>query len=330
MAYRANLFDFGAVAGMAGGANAAANDAAFLAAMASPVQLIEVEPEHFEIGTTILHNKNGKQFVGIAGQDCFGSSGYGTRLEWWGASGGEMVKLAPASALVGDLIGPGFSGFELNGNGLAGRGLSVLSTRMARADDIHILDMNTSSATIGAYLGSIGVNGDVSGSYAGQFNRLSVNVGGGAHGIMLDGVAGAGNTCFSHFTQPRVVHENGIGYYLRACDDNHFFNAAVSRVPNGTGLAALFDGNDNYCLGNIFHGVHFGVHPVGATSAILSRGSKARLNCMYGLTGVDTPPVISITTGSELYYDYVGGGYGATLATEKALRRMPKRVELTY
>lgn len=337
MAYRANFFDFGAVEGAAGGANAALNDAAFLAAKADPTAIIEIEPGVFEISQTMAHDVNGKAFIGTRGNDCFGSLTHGTRFDWYGAAGGEMLRLAP-STTGHDLYAPTFSYVSLYGRGIADRGVTVLSTRAFELDYVQCMGLRPLSSSIGAYFGSIGTtgSGDVNCAYEGSSKGLVVNACGSGHGVMIDGQNGFGNTCFGVWMGSRVTHVDGIGYYLRGCDDNQFYSAKTSRglrsdgTTPGGGLPILFDGNSSYCMGNSFVAFHGGATPAGGNVTILARGVKARQNIILALSGVDTQPVLVESAGAELNYLYLGGGYSPTLADEKALFRMPKRNELTY
>lgn len=338
MAYRANFFDFGAVEGAAGGANAAANDAAFLAAKADPTAIIEIEPGIFEISETMAHDVNGKAFIGTRGNDCFGSFTHGTRFDWYGAVGGEMLRFAPSTPGQ-DLFAPTFSNVSLYGRGVADRGLSVLSTRAFELDYVQCMGLRPLSSSIGAYFGTMGASGvgDVNCAYEGSSKGLVVNASGAGHGIMVDGQSGYGNTCFGIWTGSRVTHIDGVGYYLRGCDDNQFIGAKTSRgfkddgVTPGTGWPLLFDGSGAaWCVGNSFFAFHGGASPAGGTVTIKARGSKARQNVILALSGVDTQPTLIEDAGAELNYLYLGGGYTPTLAAEKALFRMPKRLELTY
>lgn len=337
MAYRANLFDFGAVEGAASGANAAANDAAFLAAKASPTAIIEIEPGIFEISQTMAHDVNGKTFIGTRGNDCFGSLTHGTRFDWYGADGGEMLRMAP-TVPGRDLYAPTFSNVSLYGRGVADRGLTVLSSRCFETDYVQVMGLRPLGSSIGAYFGSAGVPGvgDVNCAYEGSSRGLVVNACGAGHGIMVDGKAGYGNTCFGVWIGSRVTHVDGIGYYLRGCDDNQFYSAKTSRglmddgITPGTGLPILFDGIDHYCVGNSFWAFHGGATPAGGSVTVFARGTKARQNIIMALSGVDTQPVLLESAGAELNYLYLGGGYTPTLAAEKALFRMPKRDELIY
>jgi hypothetical protein len=329
MAYRANLFDFGAVAGAAGGANAAVNDAAIAAAMASPVNLIEVEPEVFEISQTVVNGKNGKRFRGSGKPDVFASLSDGvTRFDWWGATGGTMAKLSPFDAMVGkDLIGASFEQMTFNGRSIAGVGLVDEATRRTVVEDVSA-----------AYVTSTGVifrklpagQGNINVSYRPHYNRVSVNVNGGATGILLDGIT------FGSIDHFHTTHLNGVGIYMRNCDDVHFYNPGTSRGGGGTGISVMFDGAQGTpVLGCGMWGLHCGAHD--GDVRIYSRGPLARGNDILFLSGVDNKdnqPIITIEPASELYYNFVGRSIypptTPTLALEKALRRMPKRNERTY
>lgn len=321
-----NIVDFGAVIGDAGGANAAANDAAFMAAMASPHKRIEMPDGVIEIGQTISITKNAKQFEGVDGNDAFGTASEGTVLRWRGSIGGIMVSLAPNVAGQ-DVIAPGLSGVQLDGRGVAGIGAMVAAARRPKLINVQAVGVTS----IGMYFSAKALGtANINCTYRGEFGNLSACVSGSATGIMLDGVSGAGggNTTFCDIMGAHVVHKNGVAFYLRSCDDCHFYNAATSREVGGAGTAVLFDGNASYVVGNFFWGLQCGVSD--GVPSIYSRGAKARQNRIYGLSGVDSQPVITIDTGSELYYDYVGGGYTATLAAEKAIDRVPKQLIRNY
>lgn len=331
MAYRKNFFDFGAKEGACNGQNAHENDCAFKKALESSTAIIEIEPGIYEISKTVAHDVSGKKFVGTDGNDCFGTLTNGTRLDWWGALGGQMVKIAPSTPGK-DLIAPGFSNIQLNGNGRADRALSVVSTRRAYGANLQAIGLRPLGSAIAVYFGSAGASGagDVNCSTRGEFPNMSISVTGAACGIMLDGLNGFGNTSGNQFSSIAITHQNGIAYYLRGCDNNYFFNSASARETGGTGLSIIFDGIDQYCMSNSFIGHHAGGWPAGQPMTIYSRGSKARQNLILPITGTDNPPNVIIEPASELTVLYTGGGYTPTLAGEKAFFRMPKRQELTY
>lgn len=328
MTYRAHIADFGAVAGNAAGANAAANDAAIALAIADAVKVIEFDAAVYEIGATVSLNANAKHLIGVDGSDVFVAANEGTVLRWHGPAGGTMVNVAPSGST--DLIAPNLSGMQLNGNGTAGKGVVVRSARRPKLENIQVVNLGTDGSCIAFYLTGTPTGGsDINCVYRGSFVNLSACVSGDATGMMLDGATSGGrNVTFCDFDGCHVTHENGVAFYLRSCDDVHFRNAASSRKSGGGGLSVLLDGLTSYVVGNAFWGLQCGAHD-GATT-IYSRGDKARQNRIYGLSGVDTQPAITITQGSELYYDYSGGGYTPTLAAEKALDRVPKQQVRTY
>lgn len=323
MSISANIMDFGAIIGEAGGANAAVNDAAFAAALAAPQKQIVIPEGIFEISQNIAITSNAKQLIGVDGSDVFATISEGTVLRWRGATGGTMATLGPAGAGP-DLIAPALSGIQFDGRNVAANGVVVKASRRPKLRDVQTINVTG----IGFYLASGPVGStDVNCTYRGDFQNLSVSVGGSAIGIMLDGVGGK-NACFCDIKGAHVTHKNGIAYYIRAADDNHFYNIATSRVAGGMGMTMLIDGLNSYVVGNAIWGMQCGV--TDGTASIYSRGSKARQNWIRFLSGVDSQPTITIDQGSELLYDFVGGGYTPTLAAEKALSRMPKRQELTY
>lgn len=320
MTYRANLTaDFGAVPGLAGGANAAANDAAFAAALASPVKLIEVDAGLYEVSQTITLNVNAKQFVGIDGCDAFGTVSDGTVLDWWGGAA-PMVDIGPAGLY--DLIAPRFEGFQLRCNDVATAGITTRSTRKMKLRNVQVMN----PTALGFHFQDKAAGHlDVGSNYDADLYFLTANCSGTALGFVFDNVSGAVVTC------PTVVHENGIAYFLRKIDTCAFINVNSSRLASGTAITVFFEGQaGTYVVGNRFFGLHCGAHPIGAAVTIYSRGDKARQNRIYGLDGVDNQPTITIVNSSELYYDYQGGGYTATLAAEKALDRVPKQQILTW
>jgi hypothetical protein len=325
MTYRAHIADFGAIAGSAGGANAAANDAALALAIADVVKVIEFDPDVYEVSQPVTLNQHAKRLQGIDGNDVFGGPCYGTSLRWYGAPGAAMVNVLPSGS--GDLIAPALAGMRLDGNGIAGKGVVTKRVMRPKLENVQVVGLAADPTSIGFYFtGGDLSEGGVACTYRGHFVNLSARVSGGATGIMLDG--GPRNTTFCDFIGAHVTHEDGVAFYLRSCDDVHFHNAASSRVLGGTGLSVLLDGLTDYVMGNAFWGLQCGAHD-GQTS-ILSRGNKARQNRIYGLSGVDNQPVITINQGSELYYDYGGGGYTPTLVAEKALARVPKLQIRTY
>lgn len=314
MAYRANLTDdFGAVAGSAGGANAAANDAAFAAAMASPIKLIEIDPGRYEISQTVALSANAKRLVGSDGADVFRGANEGTVLEWWGGAG-QMVRIAPAGQ--SDVIAPELSGVQLLCRNLATIGVASWGTRRMKLRNVAVLD----PTVVGFHFQNKPLGyADIGSNYDAMAEALSVSATGSGGGMVFDNLSG------SVIILPHVTHANGIAYYFRYADTNSFIGLNSSRIEGSTGHTIFFDGLGDYVMGNRFFGVHCGGWPIGAQMSIYSRGSKARQNRIYGLDGVDTQPIVTIEPASELYYDYQGGGYTATLVAEKALDRTPKQ-----
>lgn len=320
MAYRDNLFSFGAVAGSAGGANAATNDAAFAAAMASPTRIIECEPGVYEVSQPVTIDSNGKALIGTDGCDAFNTMSSGSILDWWGGAQ-PVVKICPAG--TSDLIAPEFSGFQVRCNGVATIGVATYATRRMKIRRVQVVD----PVTVGFHFQEAPVGHlDVGSNYDADLDHLTANAYGTALGMVFDNLSGAVLTC------PHVTHQNGIAYFLRRIDTCAFINANSSRHAEGTGMSVFFEGAaGKYCVGNRFFGLHCGAWPIGSTTSVYSRGDKARQNRIYGLDGVDTPPVVTFgDTLTELYYDYQGGGYTPTLAAEKALDRVPKQVIRNY
>lgn len=326
MAYRANLFDFGAVAGSAGGANAAANDAAFAAALASPVHLIEMEQEIFEISQPIIVNKDGKRFVGAGYPDLWATMDLSaTRLDWYGAAGATMAGLAPNLGTGRDLLGAGWENTIFHGRNIAGVGFVDKATRRALVKGIQV-----------GYVTSIGVyfvklpagEGHINVSAAGRYEDITVNVNDGAIGVLFDGATGGKY----HFN---ISHMNGIACYLRNCDTLDL-DISTARGPGGTGVSVLLDGaGATPVLGNVFSKLHVGAHD--GDVHIQARGELCRLNDILFLDGVDNKanqPIITKSDGAELFYNFTGRAVypptTPTLLLEKGLRRMPKRSEATY
>jgi hypothetical protein len=323
--YRAHIEDFGAIPGAAGGINAAINDIAIANAVASPTKIIEFDPAVYEISQTISLCQHAKRLVGVDGNDVFGGLSYGTSLQWYGGAGVTMVYVAPCGA--GDLIAPAIAGMQLNGRGIAGKGIVMKRVMRPKLENIQVVSLEPEASSIGFYFtGGDLSEGGVACTYRGHFLNLSASVSGDATGIMLDG--GPRNTTFCDFIGTHVTHENGIAFYIRSADDVHFYNAASSRIEGGTGWSVLFDGLTTYVMGNVFWGLQCGAHS--GQTEIHTRGANARQNHIAALSGVDNQPTISITQGSEIYYNYLGGGYTPTLSAEKALARVPKQVIRTY
>jgi hypothetical protein len=319
MAYRANLFDFGAVAGSAGGANAATNDAAFAAAIASATKIIECEPGIYEVSQPVCLNGNAKAIRGTDGCDVFNTVSDGSVLEWWGGAQ-PVVKIGPSG--TSDLIAPEFSGFQIRCQSVATLGVASFANRRMKLNRVQVV----SPVTVGFHFQEAPAgHTDVGSNYDAEISHCTANVYNGATGMVFDNLSGAVITC------PHVTHQNGSAYFLRGIDTCAFFNVNSSRHEGGTGHSVFFEGTTGkYCVGNRFFGLHCGAWPIGSTTSIWSRGDKARQNRIYGLDGVDTPPVVTIEPASELYYEYQGGGYTPTLAAEKALDRVPKEVIRTY
>jgi hypothetical protein len=108
-------------------------------------------------------------------------------------------------------------------------------------------------------------------------------------------------------------------------DDCTWVNIGSSRVTGGTGHFMYFDGQagngNRYVHGNTFTQVHGGAQD--GTVTILSDGAKARQNRIFGVTGVDHAPSITVSNSSQLYFDYYGTGYVATEVAEGAYSRVP-------
>jgi hypothetical protein len=325
MTYRAHISDFGAIIGSNVGLNAATNDAAIAAAIASPISVIEFDPGIYEISQTVNFYQHAKHFVGLDGNDVFGGACYGTSLQWHGAVGGVMVYVSPCG--VGDLIAPSLSGMQLNGRNIASKGVVMKRVQRPKLENIQVLGLQTDAGAIAFYFtGGTLEDGGLAKTYRGHFLNLSAIVTGDATGIMLDG--NPRNTTFCDFFGAHITHENGIGFYLRSSDDVHFYNAATSRISGGTGKAVMMDGLTTYVMANVFWGLQAGAHS--GQTEVYTRGNLARQNHIAFLSGVDNQPIVTITQGSELYYNYMGGGYTPTLSAEKALTRVPKQVIRNY
>lgn len=321
MAFRKNLYDFGAIEGDAGGANAAANDAAFALALAHDCRNIEIEHGTFEVSATVDGFTNAKRLIGVDGCDGFGTISAGTRLKWCGAPGGTMMRVAPGGNK--DLIAAGVSGIQLDGNGIAGRGLVAQATRRAHLADLQATRLAENA--IGFYFaGKPEGHDDVGSNLLGDFRNLSANAGLSGIPMLVDGMSG------STLTNTVLTHKNGVALYLRSCDTVRFNNTSMSRHEGHTGISLLFDGIQTYVYGITFYGLHCGAWPIGAPVTIWSRGSKARCNLIDGIDGLDNQPSFVIEQGSNLYYRYIGGGYTPTLAAETALERAPKQQILNY
>lgn len=327
MAYRANLFDFGAIEGSAGGANAAANDAAFAAAIASPIQNIEIEPGIFEVSQTITNNKHSKALLGTGRADVFATAPDGvTCVDWWGAEGGTVAAIASTTAGQ-DVHGAKFSGMSFNGRNIANVCLADKATRRSQYGDIQVLNPKV----VGMHFVKLPAGqGNINVSYRPTVRNLSACVNGGANGMIFDGIT------FGSIYDYHCTHMNGMGIYMRDCDDVHLWNAGTSRGPGGTGISVMFDGAQGEpVLGNAIWGLHCCAHD--GDVRIWSRGPLARGNDILFLSGVDNKdnqPIITVENGSELYWNFTGRSIYPptvpTLSLEKGLRRMPKRQELTW
>lgn len=324
MAYRANLFDFGAIAGSAGGTNAATNDAALAAAIASPTRYIEIEPGIFEFSQRINLNVHGKHLIGTDGNGVFAPS-YATIFEWWGADDATGVLIWSGTSGV-DLVAPELSNVMVDGKGLLKRGIASKATQHQKMYNVTVKNTRGANGICYHFQKNVGgANGSIGAVLGGDFRNLDGFAPQSGIALLVDGAFGC------KFENINMIHNDGVGIYLRDADDLHFFVACTARGVDKTGISVILDGaGATPVLGNIFWGLHCGAHPAGIATRIYSSGTLARQNVIYGLGGVDNAPTVEIVGGSELYYQYHGGGYTPTLEAEKALYRMPKRQELVW
>lgn len=313
---------FGTATGAAAGANAAANDAAFASARAlANVFTIKYSGFIYEHATTLTLHRSNLSIRGYSGFPVFGTGGATTTIiKWTGADAGLMLQIREASG--NDCNNNTVEGIEFDGNFLAALGVDVVNTQFATVRKCSIHNMKTAGVSIGLRTGTTAVAGTgVNCCYRGRFEDITIGVTNNGVGVYATGTSGVGNTTFCVFENIHVTHKDGAGFYLVSCDDVTFVNCATSRIAAGTGNGLTFDGTGaTWVVGNQFYGFHAGV--TDGVAVIAASGVKARQNKIYGLSGVDNNPTISIAAGAHLQYDFLGTGYSSDLATEAAMNRM--------
>ena len=303
--------------GGAAGASAATNDAAFTSAKAlSVVQTLVYGDGVYDHATTLALARDGFGIRGYPGFAVFGTTTTGTRIRWTGSAASFVVKIANASG--NDVYNSSISGVEFDCNGLTGVGIEIVNAQRPRLENLCI----TNLTGVGLRTGSSAVAGTgVNCCYRGTFRDIRIIVTGSGVPLYITGTLSVGNTTFCTFDNIHLSHENGAAIYINSADDLMFTNIGTNRISGGTGLAMNLDGSGTmWVVGNTFYQFHVG--NASGTSTIQSTGAQARQNKIYGLSGVDDQPTMSETSGSRLFYDYIGGGYASTDVSELAFERM--------
>lgn len=254
---------------------------------------------------------SGVHLVGVPGGYVFGGAlNKGTEILYDGAATGIIVYMAPSSGIMASTS---VRGMSLLANNLADTCLYVGTVHDYLIDQVDLEARNNASA-VGLYLTDNIAAGSVF-NYRGTIRKVTVNAPGSGTGIMLDGPNPGGSgrhPAFLSFYDCHVANENGDAFFLRACDDSHFFNCAVSRVGGGTGRAIHFYSSDTTELraaaGCTFYGFNANcdilVDP-GTGTPYQARGNKVFL------TSVDHQIVITDT--ARLLYVEEWGSSDATL-----------------
>lgn len=284
----------------------------------------------YKVSLPIRLRKQGTRIVGAGGSGggtFSGTTGGGAILKWAGAAGGTVLAVEPNGSSY-DLHGVGVDNIQIDGGGIAGYLLSVHNVDHSSFKNLTLFGTVSGSSYAAVSLGTLShAFATLNCCYGNVFENIAAIVTGSTVGFALDGSGyGGENTCFCTFNNIHVTHSSGPAFYLRSCDDNTFTNIRASRLAGGTGYTVQFDGTSadtRWVVGNTFYGVQCGTAD-SSHAGIYSAGTKARQNKIYGLSGVDDSPTVTINSGSQLWYDYIGTGYSSTDASENAhIRTQP-------
>lgn len=302
--------DFGAV-GDGVTNDTAAIQAAIDTAEAGRGGYVHFDAKSYRTTAGLTVQASGVHLIGVPGGYVFGGAqNKGTEILYDGAAAGTVLSVSPVS---GTMTAVSVVGFSLLANGLANIGLVVGTVHDYLIDRVDV-ECRSNASAIGAYFTDNIAAGSVF-NYRGTIRKLTVSAPGSGTGIMLDGPnpgAGGRHPAFLSYYDCHVVNENGDAFFLRACDDCHFFNCAVSRVGGGIGRSIHFYSSDTTELraaaGNTFYGFQANcgitVDP-GTGTPYQARGNKVFL------TSVDNQ--IAITDTARLLYVEEWGSSDATL-----------------
>lgn len=303
------------------------NDATAINAALALVGHVALGRKTYAISATINLSTDSRMLVGEGrtGGVFNGSAQVGSVLKWTGSSGGTMVIAGSATSSV-DMHGGGLCNVQLDANATANICLMVRTIDSAEFRNLKMLNLRDNSGSVALYLTA---NADgfapVNCVYRCSFENINIQVAGAANGFYNASPATSGgqNITFCTFTNIHVTHDDGLGFYISAMDDCTFNNIATSRVTGGTGANVYLDGNavsGKGVFGCVFNAVQVGV--ADGTPSITAIGAYCRQNFMR-ISGVDDNPTISISTGAELFYEFLGTGYSGAIATEAPFNRVP-------
>jgi hypothetical protein len=304
--------DFGAV-GDGTTDDSAAIDAAIEYLKSIRGGILYFGPKRYAVASNpgIRIDGSGIHLMGTSGGYVFGGAqNKGTEILYTGANGGQAVYMAPASGLQAACS---ISNMSILCNSLALTGLYVGTLQDYLIDNIDIEGYDNASMICAYFTDNIAA-GSVF-NYRGTIRRLVCNAPGAANGIFLDGAnpdTGGRHPAFLSFYDCHVTHDDGVGFFLRSCDDCHFFNCACSLTPGGTGNSIYFYSSNTTELraanGNSFYGFNSGgnifVDP-GNGTPYQARGNKVFL------TSIDHQ--ITITDAAHILWVEDWGSYDATI-----------------
>jgi len=262
---------------------------------------VYLEPAVYSIGSPILRRSNifiKGAFRGPAIWDSVAATG--TIIRWAGPAGGNIFSDKPFDS-ESRIDNGGISDLSIDGFGIAGNGISCLSSSRAHYKDLHIVGVTAN----GVYCGTMKTSAPLP-NYRTSLESVTVSVGGGANGITLDGIRGSSlNTCFVVATDTHVTIKDGCAYALCNADDCYFFGAGSSRQAGGKGAAIYFGNSPDGGISGAFSNQFYGFWGDGMIVA----GDGSRGNIVY-TSSMDKYPEMYAGAGAVLTVVAVAGEVG--------------------
>lgn len=243
-----------------------------------------------------------------------------TLFSWTGVSGGTMISMATPITSESTLLGGGgLRDLGLDGNGIAGTILSLLSVRHCHFRNLLLKDYTEVGLDLDTYAnGQSGITSSTDTQHNHFQNLefgLSESVVASQHGIRLQSVSSSGraggNTSLNTFINIRIMHKDGDGIRHLGDDNNRFYQIVFNQNFGGTGVDIHFVGTSDTVMS--YENAYFGVC---ASPGGVTQEQYGNYNAVYGYTRSNggTTPVVNGASNYFYYSEQSSGGGGVPMS----------------